>query len=88
MSADKTEQLRTLLRDRPACLTVAEAVLAQWPDHAAYLLKSFEQRSPDLLAATEVAAAAALKLMAGNEAEFAADYRPGHTARPQPAPIR
>jgi 2-polyprenyl-3-methyl-5-hydroxy-6-metoxy-1,4-benzoquinol methylase len=75
VSADKGEQLRGLLNDHPACAAVVEAVLAEWPDHAAYLLKSFEQRSPALWAASEQAAAAARKLMAGQEAQFAADYR-------------
>lgn len=75
MSADKTEQLRALLQDRPSCAAVVEAVLVEWPDHAAYLLKSFEQRPPALLDATEAAASAALKLMAGDENQFAADYR-------------
>jgi 2-polyprenyl-3-methyl-5-hydroxy-6-metoxy-1,4-benzoquinol methylase len=75
VSADKAEQVRGLLRNRPATAAVVDAVLAEWPDHAAYLIKSLEQRPPSLMDATEVAASAALKLMDGEPIRFAADYR-------------
>lgn len=75
MSDDKSLALRALLAGLPATCAVVEAVLAVWPAHAAYLLKSFEARSPALLAATEVAARAARKLMAGDEARFARGYK-------------
>lgn len=75
MSDDKATALRTLLAPLPETGIVVDAVLAAWPDHAAYLLKSFEARSTAMLAATEVAATAARRLMAGNEARFAAGYK-------------
>jgi hypothetical protein len=75
MSDDKAAGLRAQLTDMPHTLWVIEAVLAAWPEHAAYLAKSFEPRSPAMLQATEAASGAALKLIAGQEATFAADYR-------------
>jgi len=75
MSTEKAEQLRGFLAGMPQSLAVVESVLAVWPEHAAYLLKGFQARSPELLAATEAASTAARKLMGGDEARFAADYR-------------
>jgi 2-polyprenyl-3-methyl-5-hydroxy-6-metoxy-1,4-benzoquinol methylase len=75
MSDEKTDELRALLADRPETLKVVDALLATWPEHAAYLLKSFTPRTPAMLDATEAAAGAARKLIAGQEATFAADYR-------------
>lgn len=75
MSDDKADQLWTLLADRPHTLHVVESLLAVWPEHAAYLLKSFTPRTPAMLDATEAAASAARKLISGQEAAFAADYR-------------
>jgi SAM-dependent methyltransferase len=75
MSDDRTLALRALLAALPQTRAIVDAVLDVWPDHAAYLLKSFEARSPAMLAATEVAAVAARKLMAGDEARFAHGYK-------------
>jgi SAM-dependent methyltransferase len=75
MSLDKADQLRAMLADRPETMAVVDAVLENWPEHAAYLLKSFEPRSLAMLEATEAAAAASRRLMARGEARFAADYR-------------
>lgn len=75
MGDDRAPALRALLAALPQTRAVVDAVLAVWPGHAAYLLKSFEVRSPAVLAATEVAATAARKLMAGDEARFADGYR-------------
>lgn len=75
MSLEKADRLRTLLAPWPASDAVARTVLEVWPEHAAYLLKSFEARSPAMMAATEAAATAAAQLMAGAEPRFAADYR-------------
>lgn len=75
MSDDKTAALHALLAAMPETRAVVDAVLAVWPDHLAYLLKSLEARSPSMLAATEVAAVAARKLMAGDEARFARGYK-------------
>ena len=75
MSEEKVDELRTLLAGRPETLHVVDAVLAAWPEHAAYLLKSFTPRTPAMLDATEAAAHATRKLIAGHEAKFAADYR-------------
>ena len=75
MSDDKAAGLRAQLSGMPDTLRVIEAVLAAWPEHAAYLAKSFEPRSPAMLQATEAASGAALKLIGGHAAQFAADYR-------------
>ncbi len=75
MTREKIDRLRALLRPWPATLAICEAVLAVWPHHARYLVKSFETRAAPVLAATEAAAEAALCLMAGDKARFAADYR-------------
>lgn len=52
------EALADLLAATPATRAVVEAVLADWPDHAAYLTKSFAARTPEQMVATEEAAAA------------------------------
>jgi len=75
MSLEKTEQLRALIADRPQTLAVVDKVLEVWPEHGAYLLGSFTPRSPQMLDATEAAAGASRRLMDGQEAKFAADYR-------------
>lgn len=75
MSLESSPELEAMLADRPETRAVVEALLEVWPDHAAYLLKSFKPRTSQMLDATEAAAAAARKLMAGGEARFAADYK-------------
>jgi SAM-dependent methyltransferase len=75
MTAEKTERLLTLLQAAPQTRAIVEAALAVWPEHDAYMLKSFEIRPPEMLAATEAVSRAARALMAGQEARFAADYR-------------
>jgi 2-polyprenyl-3-methyl-5-hydroxy-6-metoxy-1,4-benzoquinol methylase len=75
VSEDKADELRALIAGRPDTLHVVESLLAVWPEHAAYLLKSFGPRTPAMLDATEAAASAARKLIAGQGATFAADYR-------------
>jgi ubiquinone/menaquinone biosynthesis C-methylase UbiE len=75
MSDDKAADLLVLTAGRPNTIHVLEAVIAVWPEHAGYLLKSFAARSVAMLDATEAAAGAARKLIAGQEAMFASDYR-------------
>jgi len=75
VSDEKLAKLHGLLAGMPEMRTVIDTVVAAWPDHVSYLLKSFEPRSPAILAATEIAAAAARKLMQGEDARFVADYR-------------
>jgi len=75
VSAEKTELLRGHLQGWPETRAVVEAVLAQWPEHDGYLLKSMQARSAAVMAATEAAARASRNLMDGEEARFAADYR-------------
>ncbi|MBV8594028.1 MAG: class I SAM-dependent methyltransferase [Caulobacteraceae bacterium] len=71
----KLEALRALLKPFPASLAVVEAIVEGWPEHAAYLLKSFEARSPEVLRASETVALAVVRLMDGGAPRFAADYR-------------
>ncbi len=75
MSESKAEALRGLIAPYPATSGIVESVLDVWPEHSAYLLKSFSPRTLAMLQATEAAAAASAKLMAGQEAVVAADYR-------------
>lgn len=75
MSESKAEALRELIAPYPVTSGIVESVLDVWPEHSAYLLKSFSPRTLAMLQATEAAAAASAKLMAGQEAVVAADYR-------------
>ncbi len=75
MSESKTDALRDLVSAYPATAAIVETTLKVWPEHAAYLLKSFSPRTPAMMRATEAAAAASAKLMAGDEETVAADYR-------------
>ncbi|PZO91806.1 MAG: class I SAM-dependent methyltransferase [Sphingomonas sanxanigenens] len=68
------EALADLLAASPATREIVGAVLADWPDHAAYLTKSFAARSPEQMAATEEAATAALRLIGDDAARFAHGY--------------
>jgi hypothetical protein len=56
MSIEKTEKLRALLAKHAQTLAVVEAVLAVWPEHAAYLAKNFALRSTAMLDTTEAQA--------------------------------
>ena len=62
------------MRIGPRTLAVVKAALAAWPEHTKYLSKSFRQRSPEMLEATEAAAAAIRKLMDGEDRRFGEDY--------------
>jgi hypothetical protein len=75
MNDDKLLMLRGCLGQMPATQAIVEAVLDHWPEHAGYLAQSFAIRSPAQLIATEAAAAAARRLMSGDEARFARGYR-------------
>ncbi len=59
----------------PAIRRLMETVTAVWPDHGAYLDKSFAMRTDALLATSDRMAAAVLELAAGREQETAEDYR-------------
>lgn len=73
--ASKLELLISRLSDFPSTRRIVEAVLAQWPEHVDYLLKSFEPRTAPMLVAGESAATAALRLMGGQIDRFAQNYR-------------
>jgi SAM-dependent methyltransferase len=75
MTSDKAAELEELLSDAPQTRWVVEVVLEAWPEHAAYLAKSFAPRSPEMMQATEAAAGAIRRLIVGQEGKFAADYR-------------
>jgi hypothetical protein len=75
MSSEKIEKLRARLADRANTWAVVQAVVEAWPEHASYLAKNFDLRSPAMMDATEAAATAARRLMDGGEARFAANYR-------------
>jgi ubiquinone/menaquinone biosynthesis C-methylase UbiE len=74
MTGDDAFVLESLLVDRPSALAIVKVTLAAWPEHAKFLAKSFQQRTPAMLDATEAAAAAVRKLMAGDDRRFAEDY--------------
>ncbi len=59
----------------PATARIAAHVIAAWPEHAAYLERSFAERSAAITATVERAAEATERLITGREAEVAADYR-------------
>ena len=75
MTNDKAAELGLLLSAAPDTRFVVEAVLEAWPEHAAYLIKSFEPRSPEMMQATEAASGAIRRLIAAEERTFAEDYR-------------
>jgi SAM-dependent methyltransferase len=75
VSESKAEALRELLSAYPATSAVIETVLKVWPEHAAYLHKSFSPRSGAMLRAGEAAAVACAKLIDGHGEVVAADYR-------------
>ena len=75
MSAAKADELRTLLSGRPSTQTVVDGLLEAWPEHAAYLVKSFAPRTGQQMDATEIASDAALKLIGADLRKFADDYR-------------
>ena len=72
---EKRLHLLDLLSQFGSTSTLVQGVLEVWPEHQAYLIKSFEARSAPVMAATESAARAALALIGPNIATFAADYR-------------
>jgi len=75
VSETASDPLAEILAGLPNTRAVIDSVLAVWPEHAAYLAKSLQARTPAMLAATEAAATAVRRLTAGNEATVAADYR-------------
>jgi SAM-dependent methyltransferase len=75
VSESKAHALRDLTSAYRATSSIIDAVLKVWPEHAAYLVRSFAARTPAMMQATESAAAASAKLMAGEEETVAADYR-------------
>jgi 2-polyprenyl-3-methyl-5-hydroxy-6-metoxy-1,4-benzoquinol methylase len=69
------DALDAILAQMPETRAVIDSVLEVWPEHASYLTKSLQARTPAMLDATEAAARAVRKLTAGVEAQVAADYR-------------
>jgi len=74
MTSEMTD-LSVGLAKYPETLAVVSAVLAVWPEHEAYLGKNFRRRSPEMMDSTELASAAARRLIDGQETTFAQDYR-------------
>ncbi|RBP17758.1 methyltransferase family protein [Roseiarcus fermentans] len=75
MTAPHAASLDLTLAGRPSARALAGIALAAWPEHEKFLLRSFGQRSPAVLDASETVSAAILKLIAGEEARFGEDYR-------------
>jgi 2-polyprenyl-3-methyl-5-hydroxy-6-metoxy-1,4-benzoquinol methylase len=67
--------LRTQLARWPNLLALSEVVVETWPEHAAYLLKSFGVRSEGMMATSDHVARAMLLLAGDRKAQVAADYR-------------
>lgn len=74
MIHDDAQALELLLAERPSTLAVVKAALEAWPEHDKFLSRSFRQRSPQMLEATEAAATAVGKLISGEERRFVEDY--------------
>ena len=67
-----------ILAKYPALAEVADAQIAVWPEHADYLAKSFNARSPETLAATELGADLTRKIAShfeGGLREVCEDYK-------------
>ncbi len=75
MIASEPEVFVEQLAGRPHSQALVGAVLASWPEHASYLRKSIQARTPEMLDATELASAAIIRLVDGREREFVEDYR-------------
>lgn len=75
MTTVAADALSELLAGRPHTRAVIDSVLAVWPEHAAYLQKSLQARTPEMMQATEAAAEAVIRLMKGSELQVASDYR-------------
>jgi ubiquinone/menaquinone biosynthesis C-methylase UbiE len=75
MTVQGANVFESILADHPSTLAVVNIALATWPEHDKYLFKSFSQRPPQMLEATEEVAAAVLRLIAGAEKRFGEDYR-------------
>jgi 2-polyprenyl-3-methyl-5-hydroxy-6-metoxy-1,4-benzoquinol methylase len=74
-SDEKRRHLFDLLSRFENISTLVAGLLEVWPEHQAYLIKSFEARSEAVMAATESAAKASLILIGPAMATVAADYR-------------
>jgi 2-polyprenyl-3-methyl-5-hydroxy-6-metoxy-1,4-benzoquinol methylase len=59
----------------PATRRIVDAVVADWPSHDRYLVKSFAARDADVLATTELLAQAVVALEGERLPELAANYR-------------
>jgi ubiquinone/menaquinone biosynthesis C-methylase UbiE len=75
MPEEGSDSIAALLGGRPASQGVFDAVLEVWPEHRAYLTKSLQARTPAMMDATEAAAQAVVRLIAGHESQVAEDYR-------------
>ena len=75
MTALKNSSIDAILQDCPSARAVAQIALDAWPEHDKFLVRSFRQRSPQMLSAGESVAAAVLELIAGEERRFGEDYR-------------
>lgn len=73
--ADHMTQQPLVSADMPATARIVQAVTEIWPEHGRYIEKSLAVRSPDVLATTEILAAAALTLAGDRLDEIARHYR-------------
>jgi len=80
MTDDDAFVLESLLADCLSALAIVKVTLAAWPEHAKFLVKGLRQRTPETLDATEAAAAAVRKLMAGDDRRFELPT-PGNVAK-------
>ncbi|WP_174274424.1 class I SAM-dependent methyltransferase [Sphingomonas bacterium] len=73
--ADDRAALAALTAPWPDLDRLIALILAEWPEHASFLLRSFAPRSPGMMATSEHVARAILALTAGHAAQVASDYR-------------
>ena len=74
-AVDERTALNAELSAWPNLRALCDVVLADWPEHAGYLRKSFAPRSKGMMATSDYVAGAVLKLAGDRKAQAASDYR-------------
>ena len=70
-----TAELDQICQGLPSLARLSKLVTNAWPEHAAYLVKSYSARTPALLKTSDEMAAVVLKLAGDRAEQVAQDYR-------------